>query len=200
MNAGPAHSYTGADGTGENPFNPFFFPKNLFSTQIIVVHPGVLNALEPGDLRASKFLERSPQNRVNNQALVGYIATHQDDRFATNQSPVVFIKNEELVLLYAEASAQTNNLGQAVGAINAIRSAAGLPAFNSGNRNEILDQILKERRLSLWHEPIGHRWVDLRRYNRLSELERDFIAPNESFFLQLARPQSEVNWDERQGR
>jgi len=197
INIGPAHTYEGADGTAANPFNPFFFPEDQFSTQIIVVHPGVLNDIEAVDARGDKFLERSPENYVTNQAYPFYTATHQDDRWATNQDNVPFIRNEELMLIYAEAQAQDGNDTEAVNGINAVRAAAGLaPYAGATDTNSLIDQILFERRFSLWHEPIGHRWVDLRRYNRLSELESDFLAPDESFFTRLARPQGEINWDE----
>jgi len=77
MDIGPAHTYAGGDGTGANPFNPFFYPLDQFSTQIEVVHPGVLDDLEAGDTRGNKFFMRSPANFVSNQALQVYVATHQ---------------------------------------------------------------------------------------------------------------------------
>jgi len=197
MNAGPAHSYSGSNGTGANPFNPYFFPRDQFSTQIIIVHPNVLAAIEAGDNRASKFLRRSEANEVTNQAFLGYTATHQDGRWFTNQDNVPIIRNEELILLYAEANAQNGNLSEAVNAINIVRATAGLGAFTGSGNTAVIDQILTERRLSLWHEPIGHRWVDLRRYGRLSEIEQAFIANDEAVIPQLARPTEEVNWDNR---
>lgn len=204
LNDGPALTYQGGDGTTiqneavGNPFNPFFFPLDAFSTQIEVVHPGVLADIEEGDLRAAnKFFPRSPTNFVNNQALPQYVATHQDGRWSTNNDNVPFIRNEELVLIYAEAQAQTGNLAEAVSAINTIRSAAGLGDFtNPGNLDGVIDQLLFERRYSLWFEPLPHRWVDLRRYDRLSELEADFIATDEEVFTRLARPTEEQAWDD----
>ena len=204
MNAGPAHTYEGADGTvtsndvdPPNPFNPFFFPLDQFSTQLEVVHPSVLEDLEAGDERGSKFFMRSTSNFVTNQALVEYVATHQDGRFTSNTSNVPFIRNEELVLIYAEANAQLGNPIEAVAAIDAVRSNAGLGSYTGAtDTNSLVDQILFERRYSLWFEPLPHRWVDLRRYDRLTELQDDFIADDESFFMQLARPTGESNWDE----
>lgn len=197
INLGPAHGYGGADGTAANPFNPFFFPLDQFSTQIIVVHPDVLEDIEPGDTRAGKFLMRSPANFVTNQALTAYTATHQDGRFASNTENASFLRNEELILLFAEANAQLQNTTEAVDAINAVRGKAGLDAYaGATTTNALIDQILFERRFSLWHEPIGHRWVDLRRYDRLDELSDAFIVDDENFFLQLARPQGEINFDD----
>lgn len=197
INIGPAHGYGGADGTGANPFNPYFFPLDQFSTQIIVVHPDVLDDMEAGDARGSKFLMRSASNFVTNQALGEYTATHQDGRFTSNTDDAPFLRNEELILIYAEANAQLSNTADAVAGIDAVRQAAGLEAYSGGTTTgALIDQILFERRYSLWHEPIGHRWVDLRRYDRLSDLEDAFIVDDEETFLQLARPQGEINFDD----
>lgn len=200
LDVGPAHTYDGADGTAANPFNPFFFALDQFSTQIIVVHPSVLDDIEDGDVRETKFLERSAANAVTNQALVEYIATHQDGRWTTNQDNVPFLRNEELVLLYAEAQAQNSNSAEAVAAINKVRNDADLGDYTGATDTQsLINQILFERRFSLWHEPIGHRWVDLRRYDRLTDIEANFIVSDESVFTRLARPQGEVNWEENNG-
>jgi len=194
INVGPQHSYNGPPDT----FNPFFFPLDQFSTQIVVVHPSVLNDIEMGDNRADKFLERSAANVVGNSEFTAYIGTHQDNRYATNTEDVPFIRNEELILIYAEAQAQSGNLPEAVSAINNVRTAAGLADFaNPGNANAVIDQVLTERRFSLWFEPWGHRWVDARRYDRLNDIPT--IANDETIFTQLAVPQSEINFEQQRG-
>jgi len=52
---------------------------------------------------------------------------------------------------------------------------------------------LFQRRYSLWFEPGAHRWVDLRRYNRLSEIP--VAQDSGAVFTQLAIPDNELNWD-----
>ena len=165
----------------------------------MVVHPSVLADIEVGDNRANKFLIRTaPANLVSNSEYSAYIGTHQDGRYTSNTDPVRFLRNEELILIYAEAQAQSNNLVEAVSAINAVRSNAGLADFvNPGNVNAVIDQILTERRFSLWFEPWGHRWIDARRYNKLDEIPT--IAADETIFTQLARPQAELNFEEQRG-
>ncbi len=190
LNTGPSHLFAGPPDT----FNPFFFPLDLNSTQIVVVHPSVLNDIETGDNRANKFLQRSLENVVNNTEFPSYVGTHQDNRFASNTDPLSYFRNEELILLLAEARAQTNDFEGAVEAINVVRNAAGLADFiNPGNLSEIIDQILFERRFSLWFEPWGHRWIDARRYDRLDEIPT--ISADETIFQQLAIPQSEINFE-----
>jgi hypothetical protein len=75
-------------------------------------------------------------------------------------------------------------------AINLIRGTWGLPAVTLANSQEVIDQVLFERRYSLWAEG-GHRWIDARRYDRLNEID----ARYGTVFTQLERPTSETNWE-----
>ena len=64
------------------------------------------------------------------------------------------------------------NPGEAVNAINVIRNAAGLNDYPGAQTPGALeDEILKQKRYSLFGE--GHRWVDMRRFDRISELPND---------------------------
>jgi hypothetical protein len=86
-------------------------------------------------------------------------------------TPVSIIRNEELLLMRAEANIQLGNLVAAQSDINVVRDMSGglePVTLTSGNA---IDQLLYERRYSLWWE--GHRWFDMRRYNRLGELPID---------------------------
>lgn len=101
--------------------------------------------------------------------------------YATPTAAIPIIRNEELILLRAEA-----NLGlgtvladqAALTDINVIRqTAGGLPAIALGTWNTMndagqLDELLYNKRYSLLLEG-GHRWIDLRRYNRLASLPLD---------------------------
>ncbi len=91
-------------------------------------------------------------------------------------APVPIIRNEELILLRAEASLGQGNIAAAVADINVIRTRAGGLAVYSGatTPSAVLDELLYNRRYSLYYE--GHRWIDLRRHNRLATLPRDLPA------------------------
>jgi starch-binding outer membrane protein, SusD/RagB family len=80
----------------------------------------------------------------------------------------ILIRLAEMYLIRAEARAQQSNLTGAIADINLIRNRAGLANTTAATQAELIIAIEKERRVELAHE--GHRWFDLRRYNRLSTL------------------------------
>lgn len=84
------------------------------------------------------------------------------------------IRNEELILLWAEAQYFAGNPGQALTAINEVRTRSGGldPAVAPANDTEFVDLLLGERRWSLLFEG-GHRWLDARRFGRLGDLPLD---------------------------
>ena len=86
-------------------------------------------------------------------------------------SPVSIIRNEELLLMRAEANINLGNLAGAETDINLVRAVSGGLAPVTLTSANAIDQLLSERRFSLWWE--GHRWLDMRRYNRLGELPLD---------------------------
>ena len=91
--------------------------------------------------------------------------------YGSNVDPVPIIRNEELLLIYAEANIGTNNT-EAIRVLDIIRNAAGLPNYSGGTSDaEVEVEMLNQRRYSLFGE--GHRWIDMRRYNRLDELPTD---------------------------
>ncbi|MEM6318308.1 MAG: RagB/SusD family nutrient uptake outer membrane protein [Bacteroidota bacterium] len=181
---GPAHVY------GEAPDinNPLFYPFDRATNTILIVHPSMIEDAIPGDNRLNKFAERV-DNPVTNTGLTG---TFQDARWPSNTSPIAYIRNEELILIAAEAAAQTGDTDGAVAAINVVRNAAGIGDYEGGtSAMDLMDEILFQRRYSLWAEG-GHRWVDLRRTGRLNGDNVD-LRDGGSLFTQVARRTSESN-------
>jgi starch-binding outer membrane protein, SusD/RagB family len=93
--------------------------------------------------------------------------------YSAPESPVPIIRNEELILLKAEALFFTGNVGGAVAELNVVRTGSGKLAPLTGTPTEVtfVDELLYERRYSLLFE--GHRWIDLRRFGRTEELVLD---------------------------
>ncbi len=88
--------------------------------------------------------------------------------------PIPIIRDEELVLLRAEAELGLGQLTNAMSDINVTRQGSGnLPALvGSLSADSLLTQLLYERRYSLMWEQ-GTRWTDARRYGRLSSIPAD---------------------------
>lgn len=191
LQAGPAHPYTGAPDL----FNPLFYIRDASINTIVVVHPSVLQDATEGDKRvAEKFFERQEPVIITTDA-TPLVGTHQDNRWPNNTTPIPFIRNEELILLKAEAHAQLGETDLAVQAINVVRNAAEIGDYTGAtDQASLIDEILYQRRYSLWAEPWGHRWIDARRYGRLDEIDTSFDQG--SVFLQFPHPQAEVNWDQ----
>ncbi|MHB1146954.1 MAG: RagB/SusD family nutrient uptake outer membrane protein [Lutibacter sp.] len=98
----------------------------------------------------------------------------------------------ELYLIRAEARVQSGDLSGAKEDLNFIRSRAGLANTTALTQDEILDAILRERRLELFTE-FGHRFFDLKRFNRiqpvLSGVKPGWDAHDDLFPI----PEAELN-------
>jgi hypothetical protein len=192
LTTGPVFTYSTTSGDA---INPLYQVKNGTSAPIV---PQALfrTQAEAGDTRiAAKIAPRTAS--VTRNGLTG-----TDDVFIypTNASPISIIRNEELILMYAEAQIQLNtpaSLALAVTALDAVRVGAGLSKLAVAkptiltNQAALITELLNQRRYSLFYE--GHRWFDMRRYNLLSTLPNDL--PTAQVYVQMIRPFAEVQWD-----
>ena len=146
--------------------NPLFFPVEATTAGARIVQPDFVSDAEDGDERLSKVAQRSEP--LTFDFLTGDYAVF---RYTSNIDAIPIIRNEELILLYAEANIYQNP-SEAVEALNLIRNSAGLDDYG-GDSSEasLIDEMLMQRRYSLFAE--GHRWLDVRRYDRLDELPTD---------------------------
>jgi hypothetical protein len=79
----------------------------------------------------------------------------------------VALRLAELYLIRAEARAQQNNLTAATSDLNMIRVRAGISAIGTDlTQLQLLAAIEQERRVEFFGE-WGHRWLDLKRTNRV---------------------------------
>lgn len=95
--------------------------------------------------------------------------------YAGPDSPVSLIRNEELILLKAEAlfRGPSPDVTAAFVALNLVRTKAGGLAVlpETTDMTTFVDELLYERRYSLMFE--GHRLIDVRRFNRVASLPLD---------------------------
>lgn len=136
----------------------------------IIVHNSFIADAEAGDTRVTA----KTALRVDATSQDGLNGTHETRLYASNTSSIDIIRNEELILIYAEANIQIGgaNLADAVIALDIIRDAADLdPYVGSVDQPSLTTEMLNQRRYSLWAE--GHRMFDLRRYNLSNTLPID---------------------------
>ena len=156
---GPAHIF-GA--TGNDILNAQFHVLDQSGEEYMINDSWIADA-EAGDTRVD---DKSFLLTGGTTSFDGLSADYQVAVYKSNVDPVYMIRNEELILIYAEANIGTNNL-EAVDAINVVRNAAGLGDYSGAVDNDsILEEVLTQRRYSLFAE--GHRWIDLRRLGKLN--------------------------------
>ncbi|MBS1915327.1 MAG: RagB/SusD family nutrient uptake outer membrane protein [Bacteroidetes bacterium] len=154
-------------GTGSgDQLNTFFIPQNQ-TGEIRLAHPSYAADIEANDDRIGKATLRTAVASLN-----GLSSDRDIWVYTSSTAPIPIIRNEELILIYAEAEIQKNDLADAVTALNTIRKAHNLPDYSGiVSQAALITEMLNERRYSLFCE--GHRWVDMRRYNLLSQLPVD---------------------------
>lgn len=164
-----------------------------------LVHPSLETGaqLQAGGALDQRFLDKvvqRPERSVGSgptqlSSHLGWI------RYPTPSTPIPLIRNEELILLRAEANIGLNNLPVATDDINLIRTTSGRldPIGVPATPEAALDELLYNKRYSLLFEG-GHRWLDARHYGRLATLPLDRPAgtPPDQIFSTLPIPTAEV--------
>ncbi len=163
FNKGIKHVF--GTGSGDQ-LNAAFFPQNE-GGEVRLAHPSYSTDIAPGDDRIGKATLR------NAAATSSGLSSNRDVWvYTSSTAPVPLIRNEELILIYAEAKINTNVLADAVTALNKIRAGHNqLPYAGAVTQAALINELLYQRRYSLFFE--GHRWVDMRRYDRLNQLPID---------------------------
>ena len=179
FNLGVYHVF--GTGSGDQ-LSTAFYPQNS-AGEIRLAQPTYATDIEANDDRINKATLRDAP--ASNSGLTS-------DRdvwvYTSSTAPVPIIRNEELILIYAEANIQTNNLTDAVTAINKIRNGHDLPDYGGAvTHDALIDEMLEQRRYSLFFE--GHRWLDLRRYDRLNTLPID--RPDDDVWSSFPLPSTE---------
>ncbi|OGX88775.1 hypothetical protein BEN47_08505 [Hymenobacter lapidarius] len=185
--AGPLFNYGGAN---PDVFNSLFQVPNSKGSTVVVAHPSFVTDIRPTDTRISKVRKRDLR------ATTGLSSEFEPAIYASNTAPIPVIKNEELILIAAEAYLNTANKAKAVEAINVLANFYKVaPVTIADSDAKLLNEILYHRRYSLFYE--GQRWVDLRRLNRLGDITPETTSDGKktSVLKQLPLPFAEVQWD-----
>src|SRR5205085_9336156 len=81
-------------------------------------------------------------------------------QFTREQVPWIYFRYAEVLLNYAEASIELNEVGDALNALNQIRRRAGMPDLAAGPN--LRDEYRNERRIEMAFEE--QRFFDVRRW------------------------------------
>ena len=176
MDKGVYHVF--GSGQGDNANGMYENPNASYVRTM--AHMSFKTDAEAGDPRyTSKVVERADTTTYD-----GLKSNLAVSVWSGAYDPIAVVRNEELVLLKAEANIGKG--GDGLTEINAVRSAHGLSAASTGG----IDQLLHEKRYSLFME--GHRWVDMRRYSKTGSLPNDRSDRGDKVFDSFPLPEAET--------
>ncbi|TRZ46094.1 RagB/SusD family nutrient uptake outer membrane protein [Robertkochia solimangrovi] len=151
--------------SGLNTFEGFWFiPPGNFAVSA-EISDELLMAFESGDKRVDDWINTAD----NGQFSWSYPYKYKIRSGAIVSEYSVVIRLAELLLIRAEARAQTGKFQESLSDVNIIRDRAGLSALEFSTSEALLQDIYKERELELFAE-WGHRWFDLKRTGRAEEV------------------------------
>jgi len=138
-----------------------FIPFSATAKPPYVVTDWLLNSFETNDQRKVSWLKNN---------IVGGQNYYYPYKYKIRTSPTITEHNmvlrlAEQFLIRAEARTQQNNISGAQTDLNIVRSRAGLNTTTANDIASLLNAIEQERRVEFFAE-WGHRWFDLRRWNK----------------------------------
>jgi hypothetical protein len=165
---------------------------NAISEGTIGLNPMVGDSIELGDTRASKIVTRAApltgQGLSTNITYVGAVASG-----ANQARPLPILRDEELVLLRAQAYIEAGQLANALADINSVRTAYGLaPHLALADTETARSAVLYEKRYSLLFEG-PQRLMDLREYRRLNSTYLRPELPTDPYNAALPLPRGELD-------
>jgi starch-binding outer membrane protein, SusD/RagB family len=168
LDLGAYHAFSSTSGDQEN---ALFDPQG----RAILAHPSIVAdaQLQPGGARDAR-VGRKIATLAAPRTVQGVTTDVMFTVYNSPSAPVPIIRNEELILLRAEANIALNtpaSLAAALSDINLIRQQSGglAPLGPFVSQAAALNELLYNKRYSLLFEG-GHRWIDARRYGRLNTL------------------------------
>ncbi|WP_375768035.1 RagB/SusD family nutrient uptake outer membrane protein [Archangium gephyra] len=164
LDTGVYHVFSGASGDTANGLNS----ANIYANPALLKNK---DGSTREDDRVGRKLTKAEEARKWQGITTDVLFTLYPD----NEAPLPIIRNEELLLLRAESYMKQENYAEATRLLDIIRTkSGGLPPLPEVLSDPKLmeDELLEQRRFSLLFEG-GHRWIDMRRYNRLEELRQE---------------------------
>lgn len=186
LDVGVYHVFSSASGDAVN-------GQSDVTPRAIVVVPSFLSD-------AQRRADNSLDLRASSKAVVstttlsqqGVSSNLRNTLYPTNSTPLAIIRNEELILIRAEARWFSGNKQGAIEDIDFVRTNSGGLAPTTltagGTDEQFITELLYNRRYSLFFE-YGHRWWDARRFDRLATLDK--ALPTHRIFPYIPYPADE---------
>lgn len=177
LGAGVYHAYSTASGDQVN---------NLINPNIYA-HPSFVTDAQMNGTNRDERVARKTTMASKAGAARGLTSNIKYTLYTSPDSPVPIIRNEELLLLRAEAKFGTGDVAGAVADLNLVRTLSGglMPIMGSPDQATFTTALLYERRYSLAFEG-GHRWIDLRRFGVPLPLDKPEHVRNVRYPIPLA--------------
>jgi hypothetical protein len=180
---GVYHSYSTGSGDIQNRlFDP--------SGRAILAHPSLVTDALPQPDGSPDARLTAKVAAITPRTVLLVTASHVFTIYGSNVAPIPIIRNEELILLRAEARYFTGDQVGALSDINFIRTASGklAPRGAFTSDSDFTTELLYQRRYSLMFEG-GHRWIDARRFGVLAALPK--ALPTHSIPSRFPFPEGE---------
>src|SRR5690242_1018772 len=157
----------------------------------IGLNPLVGDSVQAGDTRASKIVPRVPLAGFGLSTSITYSGAVAST--ANQARPLGILRDEELVLLRAQAEIEAGQLANALLDINSVRTNYGLaPLAPFADKTSAINAVLYEKRYSLLFEG-PQRFDDLREYGRLNATYLRKETATDPYNAALPIPRAELN-------
>jgi len=133
----------------------------------VFLNPQLLADFESGDQRRVEWIDSV---KVSQGAVYYYPVKYKSAMYGADVTEYSTpLRLAEQYLICAEARAHLGNLSGGDSMLNAVRVRAGLAPVTSANQEQLINAVLRERRVELFTE-WGHRWLDLKRTGLIDKI------------------------------
>jgi len=163
---------------------------NTISDAKIGLNPLVGDSVQAGDTRGAKIVARAPLAGFGISTSITYVGAVAST--ANQGAPLGILRDEELVLLRAQAYIEAGQLANAILDINSVRTSYGLGPVAPADKTSAINAVLYEKRYSLLFEG-PQRLDDLREYGRLNATYLRKETSTDPYNAALPVPRGELN-------
>jgi hypothetical protein len=143
----------------------FILTASPSTAQPASISPQLYSAFEDGDQRKVNWITSATFNNKTYYSPYKY----RVQTGSTITEYLMVLRLGEQYLIRAEADAQLNKINEGLNDVNLIRKRAGLADTTAADKQTLLAIIEHERQVELFSE-WGHRWLDLKRTNRVDTI------------------------------